>query len=90
MHNKMVDFSQLSNLKQLTLNGNYLSTSDLEVLKNLNNRTIQIGLTNNSIIDATKLLDLNANSKIYLTNNVNLSQDSKTKLKEKFGNNVRY
>ncbi|GEM_PF-2466608 len=90
MHNKMVDFSQLSNLKQLTLNGNYLSTSDLEVLKNLNNRTIQIGLTNNSIIDATKLLDLNANSKIYLTNNVNLSQDSKTKLKEKFGNNVKY
>ena len=86
----MVDFSQLSNLKQLTLNGNYLSTSDLEVLKNLNNRTIQIGLTNNSIIDATKLLDLNANSKIYLTNNINLSQDSKTKLKEKFGNNVRY
>lgn len=90
MHNKMVDFSQLSNLKQLTLNYNYLSTSDLEVLKNLNNRTMQIGLTNNSIIDATKLLDLNANSKIYLTNNVNLSQDSKTKLKEKFGNNVRY
>lgn len=90
MHNKMVDFSQLSNLKQLTLNNNYLSTSDLEVLKNLNNRTMQIGLTNSSIIDATKLLDLNANSKIYLTNNVNLSQDSKTKLKEKFGNNVRY
>ena len=90
MHNKMVDFSQLSNLKQLTLNNNYLSTSDLEVLKNLNNRTIQIGLTNNSIIDATKLLDLNANSKIYLTNNINLSQDSKTRLKEKFGNNVRY
>ena len=86
----MVDFSQLSNLKQLTLNNNYLSTSDLEVLKNLNNRTMQIGLTNSSIIDATKLLDLNANSKIYLTNNVNLSQDSKTKLKEKFGNNVRY
>ena len=90
MHNKMVDFSQLSNLKQLTLNNNYLSTGDLEVLKNLNNRTMQIGLNNNSIIDATKLLDLNANSKIYLTNNVNLSQDSKTKLKEKFGNNVKY
>ena len=90
MHNKMVDFSQLSNLKQLTLNNNYLSTGDLEVLKNLNNRTMQIGLTNNSIIDATKLLDLNANSKIYLTNNVNLSQNSKTKLKEKFGNNVKY
>lgn len=90
MHNKMVDFSQLSNLKQLTLNNNYLSTGDLEVLKNLNNRTMQIGLTNNPIIDATKLLDLNANSKIYLTNNVNLSQDSKTKLKEKFGNNVKY
>ena len=51
---------------------------------------MQIGLTNNSIIDATKLLDLNANSKIYLTNNVNLSQNSKTKLKEKFGNNVKY
>ena len=90
MHNKMVDFSQLSNLKQLTLNNNYLSTSDLEVLKNLNNKTIQIGLTNNSIIDATKLLDLNANSTIWLTNNVNLSQDSKTRLKDKFGNNVRY
>ena len=90
MHNKMVDFSQLSNLKQLTLNNNYLSTSDLEVLKNLNNRTMQIGLTNSSIIDAKKLLDLNENSQIYLTNNVNLSQDSKTKLKEKFGNNVRY
>ena len=90
LHNKMIDFSKLNNLKQLSINNNYISTSDLNVLNNLSNKTIQINLANNSIIDATKLLDLNANSTIWLTNNVNLSQDSKTKLKEKFGNNVRY
>ena len=60
--------------------------NNLKVLKN--NSNLSINLSNNAIIDATALLELNANTKIDLTGNVNLSQESKDKLKSKFGYNV--
>ena len=68
-----------------------LWSEDLENLKNLkNNSNLTINLSNNAIIDTTVLLELNPNTKINLTRNVNLSQDSKDKLKAKFGNNVTF
>ena len=87
----MPDFKYMNNLIQLNLDGNNLWSEDLENLKALkNNSNLIINLSNNSIIDATALLELNPNTKVNLTGNVNLSQDSKEKLKAKFGNNVTF
>ncbi len=91
LHGKMIDFSRLTNLTTLNLSGNMLWSEDLENLKVLKNNTnLKINLSNNSIIDATPLLELNSSTKINLSNNINLSQDSKDKLKLKFGNNVTF
>ena len=89
LHGKKLDFSQLKNLEILHLNFNNLWTEDIENLKTLkNNKNLTINISNNSIIDASSLLVLDPNTKINLNGNVNLSQDSKDKLKAKFGNNV--
>ena len=89
LHGRMIDFSKLANLTNLSLRGNTLWSEDLENLKALKNNTnLTIDLSNNSIIDATALLELNPNTKIDLRNNINLSQESKDKLKARFGNNV--
>ena len=55
-----------------------------------NNSNLTINLSNNSIIDASAILELNPNTKINLSGNINLSQDSKDKLKARFGNNVTF
>ena len=87
----MIEFSKLTNLKWLDLSGNTLWSEDLEKLKGLKDNTnLIINLQNNSIIDATALLELNPSTRIDLKGNVNLSQDSKDKLKAKFGNNVTF
>ncbi len=91
LHGRMIDFSKLTNLSYLDLSNNTLWSEDLEKLKSLRNNTnLKINLSNNSIIDATALLELNSNTRIDLTGNVNLSQESKDKLKERFGNNVSF
>ena len=91
LHGRMIDFSKLTNLTNLNLSGNTLWSEDLENLKVLrNNSNLTINLSNNSIIDATALLELNPNTKINLSGNINLSQDSKDKLKARFGNNVTF
>ena len=89
LHGKKLDFSQLKNLETLNLYNNNLWTEDIENLKTLkNNKNLTINLSNNSIIDATALLELSPETKINLTVNINLSQDSKEKLRERFGKNV--
>ena len=89
LHGRMIDFSKLTNLTNLNLSGNTLWSEDLENLKALkNNSNLIINLSNNSIIDATALLELNPNTKINLSGNINSSQDSKDKLKARFGSNV--
>ena len=91
LHGRMIDFSKLTNLTKLNLTYNSLWSEDLENLKALKNNTnLTINLSNNSIIDATALLELNPNTKIDLRNNINLSQDSKDKLKARFGSNVTF
>lgn len=91
IHGYMFDFSKLTNLKSLNLNKNSLWSEELENLKALKNNTnLTISLENNSIIDTSALLELNSNTKIRLTGNINLSQDSKDKLKEKFKSNVTF
>ena len=91
LHGKMINFSKLTNLIRLNLNNSLLWSEDLENLKMLkNNSNLTINLSNNSIIDATALLELNSNTKIILTGNINLSQDTKNKLKARFGNNVTF
>ncbi len=91
LHNRMIDFSKLTKLTDLDLSSNTLWSEDLENLKALKNNTnLTINLSNNSIIDASALLELNPNTKINLTNNINLSQDSKDKLKARFGSNVTF
>lgn len=91
LHGRMIDFSKLTNLANLNLSENTLWSEDLENLKALKNNTnLTINLSNNSIIDATALLELNPNTKINLTKNVNLSQDSKDKLQARFGSNVTF
>ena len=91
LHGRMIEFSKLTNLKWLDLSGNTLWSEDLEKLKGLKDNTnLIINLQNNSIIDATALLELNPSTRIDLKGNVNLSQDSKDKLKAKFGNNVTF
>lgn len=91
MHNKVIDFSKLTNLRNLSLLNCSLWSEDLEKLKTLKNNTnLVINLSNNAIVDATALLELNPNTRIDLTGNVNLSQDSKDKLKTRFGDNVKF
>ena len=91
LHGKNVNYSKMQNLRNLNLSNNTLWSEDLENLKSLrNNANLTIDLSNNAIIDATALLELNSNTIIYLNNNVNLSQESKDKLKAKFGNNVKF
>lgn len=46
--------------------------------------------TINSIIDASSLLVLDKTTKIDLTRNINLSQESKKELEIRFGNNVSF
>lgn len=91
LHNKMLDLSKLRNLKTLTFHHCTLWSEDLEnfkALKDLKNLTIN--LDSNSIIDASALLVLDPSTKIYLRNNVNLSEESKQALKERFGSNVTF
>ena len=89
MHGRMINFSQLTNLTYLDLSNNTLWSEDLENLRALkNNKNLTINLENNSIIDASALLELDSSCKIYLRNNVNLTQSSKDALKVKFGSNV--
>ena len=91
LHNKMFDFSRLTNLNKLSLEGNSLWSEDLNKLKSLkNNKNLNLDLSNNSIIDATALLELDASTRINLKNNVNLNENSKNKLKAKFNANVTF
>ena len=91
LHNKMFDFSRLTNLNNLSFEGNSLWSEDLDKLKSLkNNKNLNLNLSNNSIIDATALLELDASTRINLKNNVNLNEDSKNKLKAKFNANVTF
>ena len=91
LHGKLPDFSKMKSLKVLSLSNCKLWNEDLEKLKVLKNNTnLTINLANNSIIDASALLELHPNTNINLTGNVNLSQDSKDKLREKFGSNVTF
>ena len=90
-HGKMINFSRLTNLTNLNLSNSLLWSEDLENLKVLrNNSNLTINLSNNSIIDATALLELNPNTKINLSGNINLSPESKKALTEHFGNNVTF
>jgi len=91
LHQNIIDFSNLANLTLLSMSNCSLWSEDLENLKDLkNNSNLTINLSNNAIIDATALLELNSNIRINLKGNVNLLQDSKDKLKAKFGNNVTF
>ena len=84
LHNSMLDFSELNNLQSLNLENCSLWSEDLENLKALKNNN------NNSLINPTALLELNPSTKIKLTGNVNLTEEAKTKLKERFGSNVTF
>ena len=91
LHGRMIDFSQLTNLTNLDLSDNTLWSEDLENLKALKNNTnLTLDLSNNAIIDASALLVLNPNTKINLSGNINLSQESKTALSNHFKNNVTF
>lgn len=85
----MIDFSKLANLTELNLDNNTLWDEDLVNLKQLKNNTnLIISLKNNSIVNATALLELDKSNIIYLSGNVNLTKDAQNKLRERFGNNV--
>ena len=84
-----IDFSRFSKLKTLTIDSSYITSNSLKKLK-LPITLTSLNLRSNTIIDATPLLKLNSNTKINLTNNINLSQDSKDKLKARFGSNVTF
>lgn len=89
LQGNMLDFSKLTNLTSLNLGECKLWSEDLEYLKALkNNKNLYINLGANSIIDALVLLELDDSCSIDLRNNINLSQESKDKLKEKFGSKV--
>ncbi len=89
LHGKSLDFSKLKNLTRVDLSYNNLWSEDLDILNGLkNNKNLTIVLNDNSIIDTTELLNLDSSCKIELYRNINLSQDSKNKLKAKFGSNV--
>lgn len=61
---------------------------NLKALKN--NKNLTIDLKNNSIINATALLELDSSTKIKLTGNVNLTEEAKIKLKARFVSNVTF
>lgn len=87
----MIDFSKLKNLTNLNLSNNTLWDEDLENLKALKNNTnLTIDLSNNSIINATALLELNPNTRINLSGNVNLTKEAKEKLKGHFQERVTF
>ncbi len=91
LHDKMIDFSRLTNLTYLNLNNNTLWSDDLDNLKELRNNTnLKLYLQNNAIIDASALLELDSQTKIFLSGNVNLSENSKEKLRERFGGNISF
>lgn len=91
LHGKMIDLTKFTHLTNLNLSKNSLWSEDLlKLLVLKDNDNLVIDLRNNSIIDASILLQFKSNTKIYLKGNVNLTQDSKDKLKEKFGNNVTF
>lgn len=85
------DFSNLKKLETLGLQSNYLNTEDVKKIVVLKDNTnLTINLSDNSIIDATALLELYSNTKINLTKNANLLATSKQLLTEHFGSNVTY
>ena len=89
LHERMIDFSKLTKLTKLDLSNNALWSEDLEYLKVLkNNKNLSIDLKDNSIIDASALLELDESCYIDLRNNKNLSQESKDKLRLKFQNKL--
>lgn len=91
MHEKLVDFSKLTQLTSLYLDSCALWTSDLENLRGLeNNESLTIGLTDNRLIDPNILLEFPSECKIYLKGNINISEDFKAKLTEHFGKNVSF
>ena len=91
LHGKMIDFSKLTNLQELNLSNNTLSSEDLKVLEQLKDiKNLKLDLSNNSIIDASSLLVLDPSTKIILKNNVNLSEETKTKLVNTFKGNVTF
>ena len=91
LHGRMIDFSKLKNLTNLNLSNNTLWDEDLENLKALKNNTnLTIDLSNNSIINATALLELNPNTRINLSGNVNLTKEAKEKLKGHFQERVTF
>lgn len=91
LHGKLIDFSKLTNLRKLDLSSNTLWDEDLENLKALkNNNNLEIYLSKNSIKNPTALLELNKNTRIVLSNNINLTKEAKTVLEERFGNNVTF
>ena len=93
VHEKLpdIDFSELINLKSIYLGGCELWGDDIKNLGGLkNNKNLTVNLENNYIIDANVLLNLDSSCKIILGGNPNLSQESKDKLKEKFGSKVSF
>lgn len=91
LHGKMIDFSKLTKLKTLNLKNNYLSSDDLKKLESLkNNKNMIIYLDNNSIIDISSLLVLDTSTRITLSGNPNLSEESKKELVNRFGDNVTF
>lgn len=91
LQGKMINFSNMSKLIELNLSGNYLATEDLKKLEGLkNNKNMKIDLTNNSITDINPLLVLDESTRILLKGNVNLSQEAKDRLIEKFADNVSF
>lgn len=87
----LVDFSNLKYIEYINLSDNYISSKELKKLESLSYiKNLNIDLSKNSIIDASSLLVLDKSTKIKLTENINLSQKSKEKLKERFGNNVTF
>ncbi len=92
-HDKKVqiDLSKLTNLNYLDLRSNGLWTEDLKMLEGLkNNKNLHIRLEGNRITDAGTLLQLDPSCKIELKDNINLTEDAKTKLKKRFGNKVSF
>ncbi len=92
LHEKRIEFSKLPNIKILNLSHNFLNDQDIQLLlANMENHiNLNINLSNNSIINANTLLELDSSCKIDVSGNVNLSQEAKDKLKTKFGNNVTF
>ena len=86
-----IDFSKLVNLKTLNLANNGLWTEDIQCLGGLSNRKdIGISLQDNALIDPEILLTLDPSCSIGLKGNVNLSEQFKTRLKERFNNKVSF